>query len=203
MATTTPNYGWPVPTSTDYVKDGALAIENLGDAIDTTVFGFKTGLKLISATTIGSAVSSVTLTGVFSATYDNYKIMIAGGAGTIGGVDPPFFSLVFGSTTTGYYEVRPRYSLAGSASLFTTNNGSSFIVGGASTSGLNANIEVQSPFLSKNTLHNSNLVGTTTNNLDLSYGYLANTTSYTACTLAVTSGTMTAGTIRVYGYVNS
>jgi len=39
MATTTPNYGWPVPTSTDYVKDGATAIESLGDAIDATVYG--------------------------------------------------------------------------------------------------------------------------------------------------------------------
>jgi len=37
MATTTPNNGWPVPTSTDYVKDGATAIEALGDAIDTSV----------------------------------------------------------------------------------------------------------------------------------------------------------------------
>jgi hypothetical protein len=34
MATTTPNFGWAVPTSTDYVKDGATAIETLGDAID-------------------------------------------------------------------------------------------------------------------------------------------------------------------------
>jgi hypothetical protein len=39
MATTTPNYGWPVPTSTDLVKDGATAIEALGDAADATVFG--------------------------------------------------------------------------------------------------------------------------------------------------------------------
>jgi hypothetical protein len=39
MATTTPNYGWPVPTSTDLVKDGATAIEALGDAVDSTVFG--------------------------------------------------------------------------------------------------------------------------------------------------------------------
>ena len=39
MATTTPNYSWPVPTSTDYVKDGATAIEALGDAIDATVYG--------------------------------------------------------------------------------------------------------------------------------------------------------------------
>ena len=34
MATTTPNFSWSVPTSTDYVKDGATAIETLGDAID-------------------------------------------------------------------------------------------------------------------------------------------------------------------------
>jgi hypothetical protein len=37
MATVTPNYSWPVPTSTDLVKDGATAIEALGDAIDATL----------------------------------------------------------------------------------------------------------------------------------------------------------------------
>jgi hypothetical protein len=37
MATTTPNYGWTVPTSTDLVKDGATAIETLGDSVDATV----------------------------------------------------------------------------------------------------------------------------------------------------------------------
>jgi hypothetical protein len=34
MATVTPNFSWAVPTSTDLVKDGAVAIETLGDAID-------------------------------------------------------------------------------------------------------------------------------------------------------------------------
>jgi hypothetical protein len=48
MATTTPNYGWPVPTSTDYVKDGATAIEALGDAIDATVFGLKGIAQVVS-----------------------------------------------------------------------------------------------------------------------------------------------------------
>jgi hypothetical protein len=37
MATTTPNYNWSVPTSTDLVKDGATAIETLGDSVDATV----------------------------------------------------------------------------------------------------------------------------------------------------------------------
>ena len=43
MATTTPNFGWPVPTSTDLVKDGATAIEALGDGIDTSMVDLKGG----------------------------------------------------------------------------------------------------------------------------------------------------------------
>jgi hypothetical protein len=43
MATTTPNYGWSVPTSTDLVKNGATAIETLGDSIDASFVGLKGG----------------------------------------------------------------------------------------------------------------------------------------------------------------
>ena len=43
MATTTPNFGWTVPTSTDLVKDGATAIETLGDGIDASFVGLKGG----------------------------------------------------------------------------------------------------------------------------------------------------------------
>jgi hypothetical protein len=43
MATTTPNFGWTVPTSTDLVKDGATAIETLGDAIDASLVDLKGG----------------------------------------------------------------------------------------------------------------------------------------------------------------
>lgn len=43
MATTTPNFGWSVPTSTDLVKDGATAIETLGDSIDASMADLKGG----------------------------------------------------------------------------------------------------------------------------------------------------------------
>lgn len=43
MATTTPNFGWTVPTSTDLVKNGATAIETLGDSIDASFVGLKGG----------------------------------------------------------------------------------------------------------------------------------------------------------------
>lgn len=53
MATVTPNFNWPVPTSTDLVKDGATAMEALGDAIDTSMVDLKggtTGQVLAKAT---------------------------------------------------------------------------------------------------------------------------------------------------------
>jgi hypothetical protein len=43
MATVTPNFSWPVPTSTDLVKDGATAIEALGDSIDASLVDLKGG----------------------------------------------------------------------------------------------------------------------------------------------------------------
>lgn len=52
MPTTTPNYGWSVPVSTDLVKDGATAIELLGDSIDTSfvdLLGGTTGQVLTKA----------------------------------------------------------------------------------------------------------------------------------------------------------
>lgn len=102
MATTTPNFGWSVPTSSDLVKNGAVAIETLGDAIDAslvdlkggttgqvlskasgtdmdftwaTASGGSSGLTLISTTTF-SGVSSQSVNNCFSSTYANYKIIM-------------------------------------------------------------------------------------------------------------------------------
>jgi hypothetical protein len=78
MATTTPFYGWSVPTSTDLVKDGASAIETLGDSIDAsmnTALGTKKAGMVLLNTTSFSGVSSQSVNDVFSATYDFYKIV--------------------------------------------------------------------------------------------------------------------------------
>jgi hypothetical protein len=74
----TANNNWPYPESTDLVKDGATAIENLADAIDTTLGVFvpsNPGLTLINTTSF-TGVSSQSINDVFSATYDNYRIII-------------------------------------------------------------------------------------------------------------------------------
>jgi hypothetical protein len=75
----TPNNNFPFPESTDLVKDGAQAIEDLADAIDTTLGVYAppaTGLTLINTTSF-SGVSSVSLpASTFTSTYRNYKILI-------------------------------------------------------------------------------------------------------------------------------
>jgi hypothetical protein len=78
MATTTPTYSWPVPTSTDYVADGAVAIEALGDAIDSSLNGItggkNVGLQYITETTFTSQ-ASVIFDGVFSSSYLSYVMI--------------------------------------------------------------------------------------------------------------------------------
>jgi hypothetical protein len=81
MATTTPNYGWTVPTSTDLVKDGATAIETLGDAIDAsmnTALGTKKAGMVLLNTTSFSGVASQSINSVFNSTYTTYKIIFRG-----------------------------------------------------------------------------------------------------------------------------
>lgn len=48
MSGTTTNFGWTYPTSTDYVKDGATAIQTLATGIDTSMF---TPLSIVAAKT--------------------------------------------------------------------------------------------------------------------------------------------------------
>ena len=202
MATTTPNYGWDVPTSTDYVAQGAVAIETLGDDIDATLWtalgGAYPGLRLIKKQTIGSAVASVTVTGAFSATYDNYCIMVSGGACSADNND---FQLRLGSTTTNYYGAFVLATYAtGAVSAAVNNNTASYVayMGSCNTSNQTAKIEINSPFLTKNTTFSAyvardSLGGHTA-------AILKDSTSYTAFTLYPSGGTLTGGTIYVYGY---
>jgi hypothetical protein len=58
---TTSNYSWPIPEDTDLVKDGAEAIRDLGNAIDTSAADFGGGLvEVKSAIFTGTQSASVT-----------------------------------------------------------------------------------------------------------------------------------------------
>lgn len=158
------------------------------------------GLQFIKSQVIGSAVASVEVTGAFSATYDNYKIIVTGGAASTANN----LNLTFGATATGYYRARVGYTFASVDQGGGSGNQTSFSnFGSGSTSGLHMNCDVFSPFLAEETSANTATVQiATTGAASFSAGYLNNTTSYTAFTLTASTGTLTGGTIRVYGYAN-
>jgi hypothetical protein len=205
MATTTPNYGWDVPTSTDYVKDGATAIETLGDDIDATLYtalgGNYPGLRLISSVTFTSQ-TTISLNSIFSATYDNYLLdyridtgvstnvtckMNNGGTPTSGGTDYAF-SRIFWTGTGG-----------------TGNNGGS--AGGAdfalmsvsTTTPANGSINIYSPFRASPTGFNG--ISSYATLGEIMYAKHALSTSYNGLTLV--AGSAISGTFRVYGKAQS
>jgi hypothetical protein len=157
-----------------------------------------TGLTLISTTTIGTTVASVNVTGAFSATYENYKVIVSGGVGSVANN----LELKLGATVTGYYHSVTAFSFAGSSQSSGGNNTSSFGgIGYASTSLIAIDFDLRSPFEAKNTLLQSQYVAPVTGGASGNHGgFLNNTTSYTDFTIATSSGTLTGGTIYVYGY---
>jgi hypothetical protein len=134
------------------------------------------GLTLIKTQTIGTTVSSVTVTDAFSTTYDSYLIVINGGvASTLSNL-----GLQLGSTTTGYYAagVVYNYSNAG-ATAANNNNAASFTrAGSANSSSIAFYNALQDPFLSKNTKVQTSF-GTTQSDSQAGffYGFLDNSTS--------------------------
>jgi hypothetical protein len=166
-------------------------------AAQMTTLQTNTGLCFISSTTIGSAVSSVTVSGAFSTTYDQYVITVSGGTASTSNL----ISMTLGATATGYYEGRPGVTLVGGAFVGNvTSNGAQFFTGQFTTTGKYMNTIVVNPFLSTETKHMSQGYNTDTTAVSLSNGWLNNTTSYTAFTLAPLAGTWTGGIVNVYGY---
>jgi len=180
---------------------GTLYFTSAGVSIyfPSAVTASASGLTLVSATTVGTAVASVTVSNAFSATYDNYKIVFAGGSSSTNAG----LVVTLGATATGYYmaSVYGDYG-TGVANAGVTNGTGWTYLGDAPTINPNVNFDLIGPFLSNETLMYGGRVGATSATY-ASAGYLNNTTSYTAFTFTTSTGTLTGGTIRVYGYANS
>lgn len=167
-------------------------------AADTNTYLTNSGLVFVKAQTIGSTVSSVTVSDAFSTTYDNYLIQLSGGVGST----DANLRLTLGSTATDYYAggLFVGYT-ASTVTGSNTNNGGFIDIGYGSTNALSGRGEIDSPFLAKRTIFRTNPVSSsTTYPFGIFGGFLNNATSYTAFTITPSGGTMTGGTITVYGY---
>jgi hypothetical protein len=201
MATTT-NYNFPTPDDTSLVKDGASAIRTLGSAVDTTLFtalgGAYPGLRLVKKQTIGSGVSSVNVTSAFSATYENYKIIVNGGVGSA----TTAVALKLGASTTTYNEflIYGNYTSATVGGAAQNTSPHFGWAGGCSANGIYMNVDLQSPFLAKYTRMGTSQAYIGETETGTNSGLHKTATSYTDFTITPTTGTLTGGTIYVYGY---
>jgi hypothetical protein len=159
------------------------------------------GLWLVLTQDIGSTpVASVTVTDAFSADYANYRITYTGGVLSAS----TNINMVLGAAATGYYNqlIYATYnSIVGPISNVPDNNAVRWnFVGSGTTTFASLLMEIQNPFATTRTVmttayRNETLYGT-------GGGFLDNATSYSEFTLGLGTGTMTGGTIRVYGYRN-
>ena len=167
-------------------------------AADTNTYLANSGLVFVKSQTIGSGVTSVTVSNAFSATYDNYRILV----NTTGSLAQSIGCRLDGSSTA-YAQFVIYGDLGSNAVLgFQQTSGSEFRFVGGSSSTSNSSIacfDLLNPFAAAYTrmpsgpYFESNSMGT-------SNGEHRVATSYTGLVIVSGNGTFTGGTITVYGY---
>ena len=229
MATTTTNFGWDIPQSTDLVKDGATAIAALGQDIDTAFVDFKggttgqvlkktsgtdldvewgtasSGLTLINTTSF-SGVSSQSFNDVFTSSYRNYRIVASNLSGS-GFANLQIRMRVSGTdnSSTNYtrqYQSANSTTIAGARATGQTSWAEvSLFNTDKSHAGWLDVFEPQTSGTYTTALNQSIFDGGGSPIMTLTAYGLTVTTSYTGFTALASGGTMT-GTISVYGYNN-
>jgi hypothetical protein len=160
------------------------------------------GLWLVKTQTIGTAVTSVSVTGAFSASYDAYKIVVTGGLGSA----LADIQLTLSGSTTGYYSglMYVPYGSVGTVNaqgVGSANAASWPFAGNISGSALVMNVDLLNPFLTKPTgMSGGDMVLNTSGSVAFTSGWHNSSTSFSGFTITASSGTMTGGTINVYGY---
>jgi hypothetical protein len=156
------------------------------------------GLWLVKTQVVGSAVSSVAVTSAFSADYDSYRIIYSGGSQSSAGE----MRMTLGATGGVVYYSSIIYATWAGATGGTGGNGIAYWnVGSGRPAGNSVCIDIHRPNNTDETWFNGSYVGIDAGSVGGSAnGFLNNTTSYTGFTFTPSAGTLTGGTIYVYGY---
>jgi hypothetical protein len=193
-----------VPTSTDYVKDGATAIETLGDAVDASLYTInngsnKVGLHLLNTTTFTS-VSTVTIDSIFNSTYENYKIEFNMVASTPALLRIRFRDGSGDSTGTNYRYTSQQIVNTAWANLDNSNAANEFTIGYNGGARYGGTINIYNPNVSA--LTNYNAQSSYEQYATYAGGSINATTQFTGIKFLQSAGNVT-GNIRVYGIRNS
>lgn len=158
------------------------------------------GLWLVKSQVVGSGVASVTVPNAFSADYDSYRITFQGGTASAG----TSITFQFSGITSASYQMYGYYGLWGTAVLnpyspVSTTYWTDWTP--SSTTSYAWQGDIHNPFLNIAKMGRVTSWSSTGNIHELSLR-CTSTASATGFVLTPLSGTMTGGTIRVYGYRN-
>jgi hypothetical protein len=156
------------------------------------------GLTLVSSTTIGSAVASVTISNAFSATYVNYRIVISNSDSSSGG--SPLTLVLVGSTANYNGTTRYFYTDGSTGSVQRITQASAYLSATGDQNETSCSFDIFQPNLAAYTTWAGTAFAS--NDLSLFGGVHKVATAYTDLTIGITAGTLTGGTIKVYGYSN-
>ena len=207
----TPNYGWPVPVATDYVKDGYAAIADLGDAIDATVFGLPTGgLTYITGASFTTATSVSLPNDTFTSAYRNYKMILTISAVT-SDADFTVRLRAAGSdnSTSAYTSTLDGVTNTGSFTALVANAASYFFVGEQDATDVrySFDFDILQPQVAQKTFLSGALIYVNkANTATISVGgqsVFNATTQFDSLSFISSVASSITGTYRVYGYSES
>lgn len=167
-------------------------------AADTNTYLANAGLVYITSVTVGSGVSSVTVSNCFSSTYDAYRVIVVGSSASADGNNVYYKQ---NGSTGSTYSANGFYMGLGSSTLSGFNNNASSAgvhIALTGTTFWSSSFDVHNPFATARTT----LVGQGAGSAYFATtgGYDGNAASSTSFTLTLSAGTITGGTITVYGY---
>lgn len=172
----------------------------VADGAGNAAWSGAAGLWLVKTQTVGTAVSSVTVSDAFNATYQNYRISYSGGTQSANAD----LGIRLGASTTGYFGYLV-YGVVTSATVLGAGNNNTaswaWIGGGAAGQASLLACDLYAPNLAAHTKIRNGAY-----QQDNAYGTMQGehrvATAYSDFTIIVSTGTLTGGTIRVYGYRN-
>jgi hypothetical protein len=192
-------------TASDVVMVESIIAYSVGDTYTQSTLDGKfspittTGLVLVTSATVGTAVTTVNIPNCFNSTYDTYRIVYSGG---VGSTTTDLYVKLDG-ITTGYYSSLIYKTFNSTTVIGANQSNIAYWIwfGSATTNGAHLLLDIQGPNLAKKKTATGHFLepGTTTGN-GVVNGWLDSTTQATGLTITVQTGTITGGTIKVYGY---
>jgi hypothetical protein len=200
---TTPVFGFPYPDPSDLVANYPALAQQLAEDVEDEIIA-SGGLVFISATAF-SAVASISVNNVFTASYDNYRVIV--NATPSNGIGLNFRLRAAGSDASGTNYTWGAYTWNQTSITYDAGSASTNLI---QTSFLFATypflqtIDIGSPALAVKTQVASRV--TSESSTPAIYNYVSSglhrlTTAYDGFTVLASAGTIT-GTVRVYGYKN-